>query len=144
MEQAIALLRFTMGTFLSVDASNRVLFVRFEGVLTDELLLKRYRQALEWNSVHRYESGIADCTGVDSTKLSSGAIRRIADHPPVIPKEIRRTVVLVAPQDVTFGLARMFQVLGSPTRDTAHVVRTMGEAYQLIGVASLDLQSVIE
>ena len=133
-----------MGTFLSVDASKRVLFVRFEGVVTDELLLQRYQQALQWNAVHRYESAIADCTAIDSTQVSASGISRIADHAPIIPKEIQRTAVLVTPQDAVFGLARMFQMLGSPTRDMVHVVRTMAEAYRLIGVECLDLQTVIE
>ena len=133
-----------MGAFLSVDEPNRVLFFRFEGVMTDELLLSRYQQALEWNAVHSYESGITDCTGVDFTKVSARTINRIAENPPLIPKEIRRTIVVVAPEDVAFGFARMFEMLGSQTRDTTHVVRTLADAYELIGVESLDLQSVIE
>ena len=123
---------------------RRVLFVRLEGIVTDDVLLSRYRQAREWNVVHRYPSCVTDCSGVESAKVTAGAIGLIAENKPVIPKEIRRAVVLVAPQDVTFGLARMYELLSSQTRDKVHVVRTMPEAFQVIGVDSLDLQTVIE
>jgi hypothetical protein len=133
-----------MGTFLSIDEPNRILFIRLEGLVTDDVLLNRYQQALEWNAVHRYPVCVTDCTGVDASEISAHAIGRIADHPPVVPTEIRRAVVLVTPQNVAFGLARMYEMLTSQTRDKTHVVRTLPEAYQLIGLESLDLQPIIE
>jgi hypothetical protein len=133
-----------MGSYLGVDESRQVLYVRFEGLVTNELFFDRYRQALDWNAVHGYPSGLFDCTGVTFFDVSTSAIRQVAAQPPVIPQEIRRTVVVVAPQDVIFGVARMFAILGANTRETLHVVRTMAEAYRLIGVESLDPHAVIE
>lgn len=133
-----------MGTFLSIDEMKRVLFVRLEGTVTDEVLLNCYQQALEWNAVHRYPTCVTDCSGVQSTEVSAGAIGWIAENPPVVPNDIRRAVVLVAPQSVAYGLARMYEMLASQTRDKVHVVRTMPEAFRLLGVESLDLHSVID
>jgi hypothetical protein len=123
---------------------KRVLFVRLEGVVTDEVLFSRYQQALEWNALHRYPCCVTDCSGVQSTEVSAGAIGWIAENPPVVPEDIRRAVVLVAPQNVAYGLARMYEMLTSQTRDQVHVVRSMPEAFRLLGVESLDLHSVIE
>ncbi|MGA7629472.1 MAG: hypothetical protein WCB11_01815 [Terriglobales bacterium] len=38
------------------------------------------------------------------------------------------------PQIFIYGLARMFQILGEKSRPELQVVRTMEEAYQLLGV----------
>ena len=42
--------------------------------------------------------------------------------------------VLVIPQIFIYGLARMFQILGEEARRELQVVRTMDEAYHLLGV----------
>jgi hypothetical protein len=131
-----------MGIFLNVDETRRVLYLRFEGLVTDEELLSRYQQALEWNSVHGYQSGVMDFTGVASFKVSVQLVRRIAEHSPVIPSESGGIVTIIAPQDEIFGFARMFEVLGSRTRPAIHVVRSLEAANHLLGVESLDLQPV--
>lgn len=133
-----------MGTFLSVDETHRILLCQYQGVISDEVLLSRYQQAVEWNTLHRYPSVISDFTGVTFADVSSRAVRDAAKHPPVIPEDIRRFAVIVAPHDLAFGLARMFEVLGNRTRDTFYVARTMAEAYQVIGVESLHLKAIIE
>jgi hypothetical protein len=52
-----------MGTFLSVDETQRLLVLQFEGNVDDEVFLSRYQQALEWNAIHRYPSLICALTG---------------------------------------------------------------------------------
>jgi hypothetical protein len=133
-----------MGAYLSVDEARQVLYARFEGVLNDEVLLSRYRQALEWNDAHRYLLAIADFSGIASLSVTSRGIKQIAALDPVIPKDDLRVAIIVAPQDFIFGLARMFEMLGSKTREKVHVVRSIAEAYKLLGVESLDLQPVLE
>jgi hypothetical protein len=54
---------FAMGTFLSVDETQRLLVLQFEGNVDDEVFLSRYQQALEWNAIHRYPSLICALTG---------------------------------------------------------------------------------
>lgn len=133
-----------MGTFLSVDESRRILYARFEGVVTDEVLVCRYRQAREWNAVQQYVKGITDFSGVASMNVTARAIVQVAALDPIIPNDILRIAIIVAPEDFAFGLARMFEMLGSKTREEIHVVRSLAEAYQLLGVESLDLHPVLE
>jgi hypothetical protein len=47
----------------------------------------------------------------------------------------RRPRFIVAPATVGFGLSRMFQIVGEPTRPLLSVVRTLDEA-----LAALDCQ----
>ena len=49
---------------------------------------------------------------------------------------VGQEVALVAPTDLLYGLCRMFVILGEETRPNEHVVRTIGEAYQLLKVDS--------
>jgi hypothetical protein len=51
---------------------------------------------------------------------------------------------MIAPQDVIFGCARMYEISGSNERDKVHVVRSVAEAYKLLGVQSLDLKPSAE
>jgi len=44
--------------------------------------------------------------------------------------------VIVAPQNVLYGMSRMFEQFSTDTRHNIHVVHTMDEALQLIGVPS--------
>jgi hypothetical protein len=135
---------FGMGTFLSIDEAQQILLCQYQGAISDEVLLSRYQQAVEWNAIHRYPSVISDFTGVTFADVSSRAVREAAAHSPVIPEDIRRFGVIVAPDDLAFGLARMFEVLGNRTRDSFYVARTIAEAYQVIGVESLQLKPIIE
>ena len=50
--------------------------------------------------------------------------------------------VFVAPKDLIYGMARMFQILGEATRPDLPVVRTMDEAYSLLQVESPEFSPV--
>ena len=44
--------------------------------------------------------------------------------------------VFVAPSDFIYGSIRRFQILSEKTRQNLHVVRTMQDAYKLLGIES--------
>ena len=74
-------------------------------------------------------------------EVSSDAIRRLAATPPALPAGYMR--VLVIPQIFIYGLARMFQILGEKNRPELQVVRTLDEAYTMLGVEFPDFHPVI-
>jgi hypothetical protein len=131
-----------MGTSLSFDEAQRVLVVRFEGTLTDEVARLRYRQLATWFVVHGYCSNVTDFSGLTSFTVTTRTIRELAANAPLVPNGYLR--IIVAPQDSVFGLGRMYEMLGSGTRDMVHVVRTIAQAYELLGVEHLGLQPVVE
>jgi hypothetical protein len=57
-----------MGVFLSVDKADTILYIRFEGVVTDEVFLSRYQQVREWHAVHGKLSHICDFSEVTSLR----------------------------------------------------------------------------
>jgi hypothetical protein len=75
-------------------------------------------------------TGILDLIGVTTLNIDSQLIRELASHPPTFSDPALRAVV--APTDLLFGMSRMFQMLGSETREELHVVRTLHEALTLL------------
>ena len=131
-----------MTAFLSLDDVHRILFIRFEGVLTDDVLLLRFQQVREWIAVHGYFSSISDFSEVASFEVTAHGVKELAASAPLVPDGYLR--IVVAPQDEAYGMTRMFEMRGSATRDQVHVVRTLAEACQRAGVERLELHPVLE
>jgi hypothetical protein len=73
---------------------------------------------------------------VTEATFPSEDVRTIARNQPVVSMEC--LLVAVAPKDVTYGLARVFELLISEEhRPYVRVVHTMDEALKLMGVTSL-------
>jgi len=131
-----------MGTFLSFNQPHGVLLVRFHGVVTDEVLLERFEVVRAWLGSHGHCSSISDFSEASSFEVTSKAVTQLAASKPLVPDGFLR--IVVAPQDEAFGMTRMFEALGSKTRNHVHVVRTHAEAFLLIGVESLEFQPLLE
>ena len=72
-------------------------------------------------------------------EVSSEAIRRVAASPAAFPPGYMR---LVIPQIFIYGLARMFQILGEKTRPELQVVRSLEEAFRLLGVENPEFSPI--
>jgi len=131
-----------MGVFLSSDELRRILYLRFEGIVTDEVLLSSFDRVRAWMHSNGPCSSITDFSGVESFQVTASAVNQLAAKRPLVPDGFLR--IVVAPQDEIFGMTRMFEMLGSKTRDSVDVVRTVAEAYSLAGVQSLDLRPVVD
>jgi hypothetical protein len=76
-------------------------------------------------------SEIMDFSGVTTANLSSSAVQEASRRPSSFnPASM---CVVVAPQDLIFGLGRMSQVFAEKTRPNAAVVRTIEEAHRILG-----------
>jgi hypothetical protein len=130
-----------MGAFLSLDEAHRILTIRFEGIVTDDVLLHRYQQVRQWVAVHGYFPSISDFSDVASFEVTPVGVRELAAQSPLVPDGFLR--VVVAPQDEVYGMTRMFEILGSETRNSVYVFHSLAEAYQLMGVESLNPSPII-
>lgn len=124
-----------MGAFLSLDPLHQVLYIQFEGTVTDDVLLSRFQEVREWMDRNGQFSSITDFSPVTRFEVTSQGVDRLASNPPLVPDNLLR--IVVAPQDETFGMARMFEMLGSATRNKVYVVRTMAEAHRVLGMGPL-------
>ena len=121
-----------MGHSFEFDAANNIIRCTRTGQVTNDLMFEVYSEAQELLWARPSCNAIEDFSGVTRVDVSSEVVRRMADLPVFSSIE---TLVIVAPQDHIYGLSRMYSIL-SERRRNVHVVRTMEEAYSLLGVQS--------
>jgi hypothetical protein len=125
-----------MGIRFEFDRRNKVLLVRVEGRLTDELLAETQGAIRRYSVATDARAGIFDFSSVAEVALSPAFVHKLAKEEPAMGDAARRPRVIVAPTAVTFGFSRMFQMLGESKRPLLEVVRTMDEALAALGVQS--------
>ena len=76
---------------------------------------------------------IIDLSAADPFDVTADRVRALAKLPPAMPKRDDPRVIIV-PSDHTFGMARIFEVEGEATRPNLHVVRSVKEAWAILGV----------
>jgi hypothetical protein len=115
------------------DSTNKILMVRFEGRVTDEMVHEFYRvEGPKIISSLEFAASIVDFTDVTSMELSPNMVRGLAWLKP-LDTETERPRVIVAPAPHAYGLARMFASHGEETRPSLHVVRSMEQARAVLG-----------
>lgn len=130
-----------MGCCFEFDPVNNILRYTWDGNLTDEVLLEGDANGRKLLAARPPCRGILDFSRVTRVDASSQTIQRIASKPPAYGSG--QAVVLVAPEDVVFGLSRMFVTLGETKRPRVQVVRTMDEAYRLLKVDSPQFSAIV-
>ena len=118
------------------DSANKILLLRMEGRLTDESFAEAHQVARKHWAGTEARAGIADCSSVTKFALSAKFIRQMAAGEPVMPNATKSPLFIVMPTTVGYGLARMYQIVGSRTVPLTRVVRTMDEALEALAVQS--------
>jgi hypothetical protein len=113
------------------DQVNKILLLRVDGQLTDELLGEVYRAIRSYSIATDAAATIVDLSGVTKFVVSSEFVRRLAQGQPAMPNTERPRIV-VAPQTDGFGLVRMFHLVGEQTRPKFSAVKTMDEALRTL------------
>ena len=120
--------------YFEYDPANRILAVRFEKTLTDEIFKEWYAAAPCYIEPLDVRAAIMDLSLVTDFRVSAAAIHHIAALPPLLQDPIPRFVI--APADHIYGMARMFQLASGDRRAQLAVVRSEWKAYVAIGVTS--------
>jgi len=121
------------------DPVNKILLIRLEGRLTDELYAEPQRAFWKHWAATDASAAIVDFSSVTEFALSTGFVRRLVNKEvdqELVQDLYVRPRVVVATTDVEFGLARMYQILGEGKHQNFKVVHTMDEAF-----IALDIQS---
>lgn len=121
-----------MGYFFEFDAVNKILRCCRRGRVTDDLIFEVYSEAQRVLESRAPCKGIDDLSGVTEFAVSADTIKKLAEKSALSVIEL---LVIVAPQAHLYGMSRMYSILTEATR-RVQVVRTMEEAYSLLGVSS--------
>jgi hypothetical protein len=123
------------------NSPNRILRCRFWGRVSDEELLYFYRMATLISESLDPLSGISDFSAVTSFECTPEMIRTLAAFPPIISQPSRPRVIVATDED-TFGLARVFGIEGEATRPNLHVVRSVDAEWVILGVERPQFESI--
>lgn len=125
-----------MGFRFEFDPANRILLLRVEGQLSDELLAECYDEIRKRSVETDAHMAIFDFSSVSGFPVSSNLVRRLAKLEPAMPDAANRIRVIVVENPTGFGLARMFQIVGEQTRPKLQVVHTLNDALVTLGAQS--------
>ncbi len=126
-----------MGYTLYFDRKLKILLARIAPSLTQEVLVDMSAEVRRLVAERGACPAIVDFSGVTDVRLSSEFMVQHGRRPAVLKGQRR---VLVAPSDAVYGICRMFGTYQLGTGDTPVIVRTMQEAYGLLGIVEPDFQ----
>lgn len=122
---------------LFVDAEQRFARIEVEGALTVPLVEESlgellahpefgpsYRQLVDWSRVDRVELSAADVRELLGRSLAAA------------PRAGHARIAFVAPLDLAYGIARMFELMGGKLPYDVAVFRSVAEAMDWLGPVS--------
>ena len=115
-----------------IDPERRTIFSSATGVVTDDDLKGHQSRLRSDPAFDRTFNQLWDLRGVAEARVTNGAIRTLADSRS-FDAGARRGVV--APQDLVYGLARMFEMLRDDSEEEIRAFRNFEEAKQWLGLA---------
>ena len=124
-----------MGYRFESDPSNRLLRCVWDGTVTDDLLWENFLAAKKLVAAYPLRNAINDFSGIAKFEGSNEMVHRIAQASPAFGGKDSMLIV-VAPSVYLYGMLRMFSMLGDASRPNVHIVRTIDEAYALLGLSS--------
>jgi len=112
--------------------AENILRLTLNGEMNDQAVLELWTEGLPIAQSYSSFRLIVDTAAVTRFAVTPRAVNTLAKrHSPELPMR-----VIVAPSDLLYGTSRMFQTLTESTRKNVHIVRTMQEAYKVLGVES--------
>lgn len=121
-----------MPVTFEIKPSVRIIFSSFHGVATEDDLTSVSIALSKHADFNPTFSHIIDFSAATSTTLSPAFLRSFAQEKSLFSREAKQ--VVVAPQPHIFGLARMVQMLREAQAPNIEVVRSMSEAYAVLGI----------
>jgi hypothetical protein len=125
-----------MDYVIDLDPAHRVLRGTVTTAFTDEGCTDFYRTLERIASRGGPYAGILDLSQAPEFPISSATVRVLAMTNPALPAG--RPRVIVAREPVIYGLARMFELIRDSMGGELQVVRSLEEAYAMLGVGPDD------
>ena len=120
---------------VNVDETRKLVEVVFEGELTESDIADLMDRHLR-DPRSAFPLGLFDLCGVTAMSLSSDSVRdaagRVAEH--VNSRLEGGKLAIVAPRDLLFGMARMYEILRSESPVEVRVFRQRDEAESWLGL----------
>ena len=125
---------------LRFDRKRRVLLITFGKAASQFSSLAVYSAVEQFVAAEGACAVIADLSTIEKVDVTGDFVRSMAWMPLVTPAGMQR--IIVAPRPELFGLSRMFQLYREAMSSDVQVVHSVDEAQRLLGLESLDLETV--
>jgi len=119
-----------MAVRIVVDPDQRLASRTYSGVVTSSDLLDSIKQYPTMDGFDPSYDELMDFRQAENISAMVEDIHRCAVQPAPFDNKSRR--VILAPQELVYGLARMYQILGEDVHPNIYVVRTMEEANRIL------------
>ena len=117
------------------DSVHELFYCEFSGAMDDKSLMEYYAAAEIHVRNTKPKMALLEFKDITNVEVSITALAFLAGSAPTLP-EFAKPRVLVAPTDVVYGKCRAFEMMGEATRPSLCIVRTLEEAYSLLGVSN--------
>lgn len=114
-----------------IDKSLGLVFTTAQGALTGQEILTYFQRLREDPDFNPSYDSLIDLRGLIEHPMSTGDIKTVSGYR-VFNQESRRAIV--AEKDVSFGMARMYEMQRGPEPDQIKVFRDMAEARRWLGL----------
>jgi len=118
------------------DQKHRILLIRSDGRMTDELVSELYWLIKKYSIATDATAGIWDISAVTDFDVSPEMIRDLVDRGPAMPDPTRRPRFIVTPAMFGLALSHMVEIAGEHRNPLLKLVLSRDEALAAIGVPS--------
>ena len=118
--------------YFEYDEAEKLFAVRMTGSITDDSFKACYAETLRLAPGREIRAALMDLSAVDRYDVSAAAVLEVSKLRPLFPDPTPRYIV--ATSEHVFGMARMLQLVSDHGRDGLHVVRSLQEAYDALGL----------
>ena len=120
-----------------LKSDERLVILVHAGIVTDDEFLSFYRALFEDNRFDMSFNMLVDLRQTESSVRSAAALNEFADfmRRQFISITVRPKVAVVAPEDVSFGLARMYEVFSGDVPWEFAVFRAADAALAWLGLS---------
>jgi hypothetical protein len=121
-----------MSVHVDIDTNRKLVIVTYTGEISEAEAFGAARLERSHPDFDSSFSEICDLSGVTGDVVSSFAVEQLARRQSIFSRTSRH--VVVAPQPHVFGRARMAEVYAEELKPHVIVVRTVNEAYKVLGL----------
>ncbi len=132
-----------MGYRFELDRNNEVFRASLCGQIDDDEMRKYDANVRKVLAKLHLRAVIVDGSAITEFDVSSATIEYLAAFGAEVSDQAI-PILMVAPPDHIYGMARMFQILSERKRPSVAVVRSGDEAYTKLGLTNLQFELLLE
>lgn len=119
-----------------LDAAARLRVHSYTGIVDDAVTIAAYTALVETPGYRNDVNDLVDMTHVDRLEVTAEAMMRVISlFAPIDALGVRTKLAIVAPNDLAYGVGRMYEMLrGEDTPEVVQVFRAMDDARHWIAL----------